>query len=568
MKLWMNNGIGIKKFFIRILLPFFILTLPLFQNCSVINSVDDSSGSAELASTEFENSIAACKITNDVAHVTVRRLTRAEYNNTIRDLFDVNITPANSFPLDPFASNFNNNSDIQYLDSEMVENYFTASEAVVAEIFKIPSKIITCTPDSSSTSIMSCVRKILGPIAHRAYRRPVSSTDLAQIEKVVNVGIQQKATFNEAIKLGIQTILMSPHFLFRIEKHYDPKNPLAVSELNDFELASRLSYFVWASTPDEALLDLAESGRLKNPAVLKEQVSRMLKDSKSQSLSGIFVAQWLNLSSLLENHTVNPKLYPNFSEALKKDMQTETNLMVNSVFQGNTPVSDLIEGNYSYLNERLAQHYDIPGVTGTEFRRVSLNGTNRRGLLTQGSFLTATSSGEETSPVTRGRWVLDNIMCIRIDDPPPDTPSEPPDMVNLSRRERLEMHSKIPACYSCHSVMDPIGFSLEKYNAIGKWRTSIENQPIDDAAKLPTGEFVHGGLGLAEVLSKGTSFKGCFTNKLVTYALGRELKNYEKCRIKNLGLNNIGGEKSLGDLIFAIVTNDIFKKQKGDGVDR
>ncbi len=503
--------------------------------------------------------------------VTVRRLNKNEYNNTIRDLFGIAIRPADTFGIDPSGLNFDNNSDVLSIDGILAGKYLDASQTIANEVFKTPSKFMICSP-SATLSAKACARKILGAIAKRAYRRPISELELVQLETVVDVASSQGDGFEKAIYLGIQKILMSPNFLFRIEKHSAPDNPNVVVQINDYELATRLSYFIWSSMPDDTLFALAATGSLKNSSVLKEQVNRMLKDSKAQSLVDIFASQWLDLSSL-STHDADMALFPALTAKLKDDMLIETKSMIASVFRGTASVSDFVKADYTFINENLANHYGISAkavdgktYTADQFRKVSLVGTERRGLITQGSLLTITSHANETSPVIRGKWVMENLMC----SAPPEPPSNislgnPPEGFVGTRRQRIEYHSKNPTCYSCHSVMDPIGFSLEKLNPIGQWRTTLEGDTIDDTGKLPDGKSFAGATGLADLLDERPQFKTCFSKKITSFALGRELKPFENCRIQNLALANIDSKKTFADLVYALVTNDIFLKQKGDG---
>jgi hypothetical protein len=339
-----------------------------------------------------------------------------------------------------------------------------------------------------------------------------------------------KGSFDDGIQTALRFILSSPEFLFRSEP--DPETVPAgeVYALSDIALASRLSFFLWSSIPDEELLNLAVSNKLRNDKVFDAQVDRMLRDPKAAALVDNFAAQWLFLRNL-QNFNPDTRTFPNFDDKLRQGFRTETMLFINSIIQNDASVLDMLTADYTFVNDRLAEHYGIPNVYGSHFRRVQQTDPNRRGLLGQGSILTVTSYPNRTSPVLRGKWVLENIIGSPAPTPPPNVPSlteNTPGLAALSVRERLEKHRADPVCAGCHAVMDPLGFSFENFDAIGKHRVRDAAGAIDAAGELADGTPVNGALSLEKALMKHPDyFVDTFTEKLMTYALGRGLEYYD-----------------------------------------
>ncbi|MBC7818713.1 MAG: DUF1592 domain-containing protein [Planctomycetaceae bacterium] len=333
--------------------------------------------------------------------------------------------------------------------------------------------------------------------------------------------------FDAGIEAALSAILVSREFLFRVEQDPAGIAPRTTYRISDFELASRLSFFLWSSIPDDELLDLAERGELRQPEVLAKQTRRMLADPRSQSLVTNFAGQWLYLRNL-ESITPDGRLFPDFDDNLRQAMRRETELLFEEVLRDDRSVLDLLKPDHAWLNERLAKHYGIPHVSGTRFRRVPLKpGSERGGLLRHGSILTVTSYATRTSPVIRGKWILENLLGTPPPPPLPDVPSLDDNTVSasLSVRERLKQHRANAACASCHNVMDPVGFSLENFDAVGRWRTLEEGQPVDASGGLPDGGQFVGVSGLEEgLLKRPELFVGTLTEKLLTFALGRGIE--------------------------------------------
>jgi hypothetical protein len=383
-------------------------------------------------------------------------------------------------------------------------------------------RIFTCRPSIGESEI-PCARKILTTIARRAYRGPVSTAQTQQLIAAYENGRRQQRTFDGGIRRALAQILTNPQFLFRFEPDPPEVAPNTPYHLGDLELASRLSFFIWSSIPDDELLNLAIEKKLGEPVVLEQQVKRMLADPRSDALVKNFAGQWLylrNLKNISPDHT----LFPDFDDNLRQALQRETEMFCGSIMRGDKNVLELLNANYTFVNERLARHYGIRGVYGDQFRRVTIDDPERRGLLGQGSILAVTSYATRTSAVLRGKWILTNILGTPPPPPPPNVPAlkENAPGQNLTQKERMQQHRANPACAVCHQSMDPLGFSLEGFDAIGRRRTMEGAAPVDASAQFPDGTVVRGAAGLRErLLSQPDQFVATLTERLMTYALGR-----------------------------------------------
>jgi len=395
-------------------------------------------------------------------------------------------------------------------------------------------RILACTPKSPSEET-GCARSILGALARRAYRRPVNDADLQPLLDMYREGRTQ--TFEAGIELALKRLLVSPQFLYRVER--DPATAAGTSayRISDLELASRLSFFLWSSIPDDVLIDLAAKRQLNRPDVLEAQIARMMADPKADAFIDNFAGQWLYLRNL---PTAGPvaTIFPDFDEGLRQSLRRETELFFASIVREDRPLTDLLTANYTYLDERLARHYGVPGVKGSHFRRVTLApDTVRGGLLGHGSILTVTSQPDRTSPVVRGKWILENFLGTSPPPPPPNVPdlksSVEPGAV-LTMRERMVAHRANPACAGCHAMMDPIGLSLENFDAVGRFRTIGESGgPIDASGVFPDGTRFTGAAGLREALvARREQFATTITEKLLTYALGRGVEYYDQPAVR------------------------------------
>jgi len=420
-------------------------------------------------------------------------------------------------------------------------------------------QIFVCTPKTSAAE-EPCARKILATLAMRAYRRPVNDEDLATLLDFYRTGRKEK-DFDKGIQMGLERILAAPSFLFRIESA--PANMAAgsVYKLSDLNLASRLSFFLWTSIPDEELLNLAIKGQLKDPGVLKQQVERMLRDPRSQALVDGFANRWLGLSKLT-GLTPDTDLYREFDENLREAMAKETQLFVEDQIRANRSVSGLVTANYSFVNERLAKHYGIPNIYGPRFRRVDFTDGIRGGLLSQASILAVTSYPNRTSVTVRGRWLLTNLLGAPPPPPPPNVPAlkDPgQDGQPRSLRARMEIHRREAACASCHQRMDPLGFALENFDALGKWRTESDGAPIDAAAALPDGTRFDGITGLRQLMvTHKEDFVRTFTEKLLTYATGRGIELSDMPAIRKIARDAASDDDRWSAIIWGIVNSPPF----------
>jgi len=633
--------------------------------------------------------------------VTMRRLNRAEYNNTIRDLVGVDFKPAEDFPSDDVGYGFDNIGDVLSLSPLLVEKYMTAAEQVVDRAVYTPRKPIVIAGEalqveggvrpmggaavmfSNGTAIANFRVPVAGmyrlrisangdfaggawprlevlapggvrqgfnveqgpagrksfeiplrlegganavrasftndfydekapanqrdrnlrifemalvppapgelPASHRlaigdapepgreretaraaitrfaarAFRRPVKAEEVDRLLKIYDLADKANEPYESRMKYAIQAVLVSPHFLFRIET--DPPNRTGVRNLNDWELATRLSYFIWSSMPDQRLFDLAAQGKLKDPNVMAVEAKRMLADPKAEALADNFAEQWLQLRKL-EIFEPNPKQFPSWNEKLKESAREETKRFFMAMIRENRPVTDFIDGKFTYINEPLAKHYGIPNVTGEEFRKVSLEGTQRGGVLTQASVLAITSNPTRTSPVKRGKWVLENILGTPPPPPPPGVGDLGDDetllLTTANLRERMEQHRKKPDCFSCHSRMDPIGFGMENYDAVGRWRTVDDGSAIDNSGVLPDGRKFKGPNQLKQILMQNQDqFVETLADRLLTYALGRGIDARDKIFVEEVADRAAANDNRFVSMIVGVVQSDPFRKR-------
>lgn len=652
-----------------------------------------------------------CSVAVDPGRVTIRRLNRAEYNNTIRDLVGVTFRPADDFPSDDVGYGFDNIGDVLSLPPLLMEKYLDAAEAVAKEAIVVVDpnnpKVVTTGSDalirgpaahdandavilvstghvstkftaplageylirvraggqragndlpkleirvpqqqpkvfnveaknydmqdhehrvtlpagqteifaaftndyydakkkedrnllirqieivgpvnvkpedltpfqreflasrpSADMSVNVAVRNDLRPFLKRAFRRPIQESELDLYVQFVQQAVEQGESFEAAMQRTLTAILVSPHFLFRVETDRDPNNPNDLHPLNDFELACRLSYFLWSSMPDEKLLALAERNELHRDEVIVAEVQRMLADSRSQALVDNFAEQWLQLR-ILNDIRPDPELYPAFSPELRADMQHETKQLFTHILRNDRSLLDLLEARYTFLNERLAKHYGIAGVQGHEFREVSLEGTPRTGLLTHASIMTMTSNPNRTSPVKRGKWIMEVVLNTPPPPPPPNVPVLEETKVDegATFRQQLELHRQNPTCASCHRTMDELGFGLENFDPIGRFRDKDGERPLDVTGILPDGNRFAGPQELAQTLKKRQSqFAQSVSEKLLTYALGRGTEYYDRCTVNKIAEQLEQGQFKFSALVNAIVKSEPFRMRRGENV--
>jgi len=416
-------------------------------------------------------------------------------------------------------------------------------------------RVFSCRPAAAAQET-PCARKILTSLARQTYRRPVTATDIDPLMKLFATGRADGSSFEAGIEMALTGLLVSPDFLFRVEH--------SNGRVSDLELATRLSFFLWSSIPDEQLLQIAERGQLHDRAVLRQQTLRMLSDPKSQALLDNFAGQWLHLRNIAEWHP-DPMKYPQFDDALRNAFERESSLFFENIVREDRSVLELIDADYTFVNERLARYYGIPGVHGSYFRRVQLRGKDRGGVLTQGGVLMVTSYPTRTSPVLRGKWILENILGAPPPPPPPNVPQLEESAVGSAKslREQLEKHRASAACASCHSRLDPLGFSLENFDGVGKYRAEEDGSPIDASGSMTNGATVTGPAGLKKViLDRKDEFVEVMAGKLLTYALGRGLEYYDQPALRQIRREMAGDNERFSALVLGVVNSVPFQMRR------
>ena len=405
-----------------------------------------------------------------------------------------------------------------------------------------------------------CARQILSRLARRAYRRPATEAELRPLLAFYSEG-RKEGSFDRGIQRGLERILASPLFIFRVEQDPVSLAPGTAHRLTDVEIASRLSFFLWSSIPDDTLLLRAERGTMRQPAALDTQITRMLADKKSSALVSNFAGQWLQLRNV-RSVQPNTNLFPDFDDNLRRSMRRETELLVESIIREDRSVLDLLRADYTYLDERLARHYGVPNIYGSQFRRVAVTDDQRRGLLGHASILSVTSHAERTSPVLRGKWVLDNFLGLVVPPPPEDVPPlvSKEGEVPKTLRAQMEAHRATPVCASCHKLMDPIGFALENFDAVGSWRTKEAAGPIDASGQLADGTKIDGVVALRNaILARPDVFVTTMTEKMFVYALGRGIEAYDRPTIRQIVRDAARDNYRFSSLVRGIVRSPAFQ---------
>lgn len=453
------------------------------------------------------------------------------------------------------------NQDINLFIYDLKITGQEASKPIPEDLLpKIHKEIVSSVPNNT-TSVASAARDVLRKIASRAFRRPVSETELKRLVGLVEKVVDSGDSYEAGLQAALQAILVSPNFLFKVEFPADrltAEYPL----ISEYELATRLSYFLWTSTPDQELLSLAAKKQLRDPEVLRKQIDRMIKDDRSKDFVSNFAGQWLTLRKL-DDFAPNANMFPQWNDEIKDLARKETYYFFWNVLREDMSVMRLLDADFTYLNEKLARFYGIPGVEGDAFKMVKLTGQPRMGVLTHASVLAVTSNPTRTSPVKRGKWILDNILGT----PPPPAPPGVPELEKTeltgTLRQRIEQHRANPACASCHKIMDPLGLALENYDAIGRWRTTDQGSPIDSAGELPGGDKVKNAGDLIRTLRDKSSakFVRCLTEKLMIYSLGRGLEYYDRCAVDKIQSKIAKDGYRFQSLIYEIVTSDPFQRK-------
>ncbi len=453
-------------------------------------------------------------------------------------------------------------------ESIMAVVYFEVEgpEAITPDRMPESYRHLMIAQPSATTTKSQAAEKIIRNFAFHAYRRPVTEDEVSHLLALWTKVDSDGRTFDDSINVVVQAVLASPKFLFRVEQEPQPGEANNIHTLDEFELASRLSYFLWSSMPDDELLNLAQKGQLH--ANLDTQITRMLKDPKAQALVENFAGQWLQLRPL-ENANPDTTKFPAFDATLREDMLKETQMYFTSIVNDDRSVTDFINGNYTFVNERLAKFYGIPGITGDQFQRITFpKDSVRGGLLSQASILTVTSYPNRTSPVLRGKWVLENLLNDAPPPPPPNVPALKEDdksALNMTLKQRMEEHRANPSCAICHVRMDAIGFSLENFDAIGEWRTQdVNKQAIDASGSLPDGTNINGALGLKQILmAQKDKFLRCLADRMFTYALGRGTEPSDHRTLDAIVATMQNNDNKFSVLIKSIVHSDAFQKQRG-----
>lgn len=579
MVLWvgeMNLKLGLKLF---IPLAGVIISLLFFQNCGRIGgfSLKENLDSASLGSSGDPGPLivpstpvtpgppaapdADCMAESAPPVAPILRITKNEYNNVIRDLFGLTNDFSMSFNSDRYGSaGYSTESEAQSLSAAIVNDFWVASKAVADALFSKNPNPLFATCSSGDT----CAKTIIKDLTTRAYRRPATQ---AELDKLFNLYKASSSTvFADAMKLVVRSVLMMPQFIFRVAEA--PTNGATQVALNDYELASRLSFFIWGSIPDSELMNLAAQGTLKNPATLEAQARRLLKDPRAKYLTKTFGRQWLSMDSF-DKVTMSTDRFPNWNASMKASMKNETEAFIDNVFYTDQSIMDFVGGNYSFLDSNVATLYGASVGSTSQFMKTTLDQT-RFGILTHPSILSMNSYADHTSPVRRGKWTLERILCNPPGSPPADVPPLPPapsgdDLRDESYiRQRLAQHRLQGAtCNGCHSIMDPVGLSYENYNPMGSWRnTYINGQTVDASGMLPTGEKLRDFSDLAKIFQTDYRYPTCFTSNLMSFSQGVNMKKFtNRCTIALVRNAGTGNTKKFSDLVVIIVKSSSFRSR-------
>jgi hypothetical protein len=502
-------------------------------------------------------------------HTTNRRLNRTEYNNTLRDLFGIDVRAGDLLPSEGGGGEgFDNSGATLFTTPVLLEKYLEAAELVLAPLFpgadgsldprlQAVRRKLLIDVSGQKMAPRDAARKVLESFLPKAFRRPVHVNEVDRYVSIFDKAAKRGDSFDQSLKLALKGVLISPSFLFLIET---PAEKPGVFQLGHYEMASHLSYFLWASMPDEQLFDLASQGKLYEEKVLREQVKRMMRAPQARGLADGFAAQWLGIRPLGVTIRPDAKLFPEFDEELAAAMREETVLFFDSIVREDHSVLELIDAKYTFVNERLAAHYNMSGIHGSQMQRVKLDDPARGGVLGQASILTATSFPHRTSPVLRGRWILEELLGAEVPPPPPDVPvlNEKKKNANtLTFRQQLEKHRAKAECALCHNRMDPLGYGLENFDPLGRWRSAQGGQPIDSVGVMPTGEKFSGPVELKKLLleKRRPEFLRNLSRKMLGYALAREVGRVDMCVVEDCVRALEQGDFRASRLLDTIVTS-------------
>jgi hypothetical protein len=493
----------------------------------------------------------------------IQRLTRRQYNNTIRDLLGVDTHPADAFPADGGGgAGFDNNASTLFVPPILMEKYLASAADVLMKADPVRYIAVRPGPDLSKEA---AARRSIAAFARRAFRRPVEADEIERLMPLFRRAEARGDGFEAAVRLALRAVLVSPGFLYLIEHdRTDVQGPYRVS---DHELACRLSYFLWSSMPDRELSGLADAGRLHEPEVLALHVRRMLADPKSRAMAEDFAGQWLRVGSLADLAEPDKRLFPEYTPELRGAMVEEAVSFFHAILREDRPVIELLDSSYTFLNEPLAKHYGIEGVTGPDFRRVELKDRRRGGVLGMAAVLTLTSYPRRTSPVLRGKWVLEELLGTPPPPPPAMVKSLPTDdriRNGLTFRQRLEQHRKKAECAACHARLDPLGFGLENFDVLGRWRDQVQQKPVDASGKLTTGEEFAGAVALKTILveTKRELFVRNLAERMLSYALRRGVEYYDAPTVKQIMAELEAKDYRAATLVAAVVESLPFQYRR------
>jgi hypothetical protein len=504
----------------------------------------------------------------------MRRLNRLEYDNSMRDLVGLDLKPSTmfDFPEDEWGDGFNNNADVLNTSPLVIEKYLNAAQFVLEKALDpapanaaVRSKIVVCSP--AGTAEAECGKKIVNEFARRAFRRSVTADEVAPFVALIDSAKKLGETFDVGLAAALSGLLVAPEFLYRIE--LDATRG-ARRALNDFEIASRLSYFIYASTPDETLLAQAQAGKLKQPAEIAAQVKRMLADPKASAFTDAMVQQWMHTVSL-KFAGPDTKLFPKWQEPMKATMEREMIAFMAPILAGQAPAKDLLTAKYTYADRTLATYYGLTGasnVAADKFDRVALTDDKRGGVLRQGAYLVMTSHPNVNSPTFRGKWILEKLLCVTPPPVPANVPAFDPGTVPTGTlRQKLEMvHQKMgAACAGCHAIIDPMGFALEHYDSAGLWRDKEGGLDIDATGKMPETDVPFDGAAqLTEAIANDARFPACVAKHMMTYAMGRNVTDADKPFIADLGKQFAAGGFNMPSLVEAVAKSPMMTAREAE----
>ncbi len=523
-----------------------------YSNCSGFNSMQMLSAMDSAFNGSSLNPSKACPAPK-IGHTTIRKLNNVELTNSVNDLLGISTTVAADLPPDAAsAGGFTNNGDFLKTTTEYMTLLMPAVEKALNAALTAKSPVFAC---STATKDDNCARALIQTFANRAFRKKLSSAELAEFYSFYNA--QKTAGFDQGLIAVYERVLLSPNFLFITS--FEGTTINGIASLSNYEVATRLSYFLWNSVPDDKLLNVAESNQIFDEAVLRTEIDRMLKDPRAKRFVDVFLGQWLGIYKILSSTSISRE---GLTDELRQDMITEAKMFFSYVLLQGKSVQDLVAGEYTFINQRLAEHYGIPGVIGNEFRMVSLKGTLRRGLLTQGAFLTMLAKTSESNPISRGLKILQAITCT----PPPPfeggitvTELAETQDPNMTIRERMEIHRASPMCAGCHREMDPIGLGLERFNHLGKDRTTYATgRTIATEGTLNDMPFSNSS-ELLEMIIRQQNYKRCFSQYVMGYAIGRATTNDDKCMQQQIGNIAVQPDKTFTDLVMSLVMSPQFR---------